>query len=492
MNDTDVIDANAESMGIPKSSLMENAGSCIAKRIRKIKKPCKIAIYSGTGGNGGDGFVAARHLLNFKYEVEVFLIGHPSRIKSKESLKNWEVIKSINKNSNALTVHVVNDSSQLKNTDAEVVVDALLGTGIEGTIREPVSTAITVINDSYSTVLAVDIPTGLDPVTGLVFDKAVKADYTVTFHKAKTGLKKASDEYIGVLNICDIGIPGRVEEYTGVGDLLRLKKRKLTSHKGQNGTVIVVGGSKEYSGAPAFAALSALRAGVDISVVACPESVTSPIRSYSPDLIVQGLSNDYIQFDDTSKILKLSQTSDAMVIGCGIGREDETGLVLDEMLEKIQIPLVIDADALKIIDNNSIKNSKNEIVLTPHRAEFKAFFDNEIPDNLDGQIETVMDACQEYGCTILLKGKVDIISDGKNIKLNSTGNPGMTVGGTGDLLAGIVGGLIAQGHDAFESAYLGAYINGAAGDLAAEDYGDSFLASDILRYIPAVLKSRIR
>lgn len=486
--DTEVVDANAERLGIPKISLMENAGNCIAKRVVKITKPCKVAIYSGTGGNGGDGFVAARYLLNHKFEVQILLLGHPSRIKSTESLKNWEVLNKLNKETNKLEIKVIGDSSQLENTDAELIVDAILGTGVEGKIREPVSRAIDTINESYGTVLAVDVPTGLDPLTGKVHDKAVKADYTVTFHKAKLGLKESVEEYVGVLEVCDIGIPREAETYTGPGDLLRLNRREAASHKGQNGSVLVVGGSKEYSGAPALAALAALRSGVDLSVVACPESVASPIRSYSPDLIVKGLSSEYIHFDDTSKILKLCEVADSIVLGCGIGREYETGLALDETIEKIQIPIVIDADALKIIDPKTIKTCKNKIVLTPHKAEFKAFFGQKVPDSLDKKIKLVLDAAKEYECTILLKGIVDIVSDGERVKLNSTGNPGMTVGGTGDLLAGLVGGLIAQGQDTFEAAYLGSYINGTAGDLAEEEYGYNFVASDILNYIPSFFK----
>ena len=196
--------------------------------------------------------------------------------------------------------------------------------------------------------------------------------------------------------------------------------------------------------------------------------MVSPVRSYSPDLIVNGLSNNYINFDDTSKILELSENANSMVLGCGIGRKEETGYALNEMIEKIQIPIVIDADALKILDLDLIKKYKNEIVLTPHKAEFKYFFGVDVPEKLDQKIDVLLDSSIECGCTVLLKGVVDVISNGEIVKLNSTGNPGMTVGGTGDVLAGLVGGLIAKGHNAFEAAYLGSFINGAAGDLAAE------------------------
>ncbi len=487
--DMNVIDSNANAMGISRLTLMENAGRCVATKISHITKPCKITIFAGTGGNGGDGFVAARHLLNMGFEVDINFLGHPIDIKSSESLKNWEILNNINIKTNSLGIHIIRDSSQLKSTDSNIVVDAILGTGIRGNLREPVSLAVDIINNSDGIVIAVDIPTGLDPQTGKVNHKSVEADYTVTFHKPKKGIKKGNIKYVGTIIVCDIGIPKEFELFTGPGDLLRLNKRKTSSHKGQNGNVLIVGGSNEYSGAPALAALSALRSGVDISTIACPNSVASPIRSYSPDLIVKSLSDNYINFDDTSKILELSKKADSMVIGCGIGREEETALALDEMIEKIQKHLVIDADALKILNSDLISENRNEIVLTPHKAEFKAFFGIDIPENLNQKIDVVLEYSKECKCTVVLKGNIDIISNGKTVKLNSTGNPGMTVGGTGDVLAGLIGGLMAQGHDAYESAYLGSYINGTAGDFAKKEYGYNFLASDVLKYIPKVFRT---
>lgn len=486
-----VADANSEALGIPKYLLMENAGRCVAEKIFQISKHSKVAIYAGSGGNGGDGFVAARHLIQRGYEVEIYFLGQESRIRSIETKMNWDNIKDMSLNNRLLHIFQIHDSSQLEITDANVLVDAILGTETKGAIREPYATAVEVINGSKGIVVAVDIPTGLDPMTGNVFDKAVAADFTVTFHKPKTGLTKADSKFIGTLNVCDIGIPLEAEIFTGPGDLLRLNRRSRNSHKGQNGRVLVIGGSEHYSGAPAFAALSALRAGIDISVIACPEIVAPSIRSYSPDLIVKGLSDDYIRFDDSADILEMSESADALVIGCGIGKKDETGLVLNEMVEKIQLPVVLDADALKLVDKKVLVDSGNNIVLTPHKAEFKAFFGVEIPENLDDKIKTVQGVASKFGCTVLLKGEIDIVSDGNKIRLNSTGNPGMSVGGTGDVLAGLIGGLIAMGHDVFEAAVLGSYINGSAGDLAMDDYGYNFLASDLLNYLPRLFRIQL-
>jgi len=481
-----VADANSEAMGIPRTSLMENAGSCLARRIINNRNPCKVAIFSGNGVNGGDGFVTARYLINHGFEVEVFLLSEPSLIKSSETRLNWNVLEKMSNGTSPLSLNIIRDSSYLHETDAEVVVDAILGTGVSGNLREPVSTAVDIINQSEGFKVAVDVPTGVDPGSGMVADNAVRADVTVTFHKVKVGLNIASVEYIGNLEICDIGIPREVELFTGPGDLLRLPNRDKKSHKGQNGKVLVIGGSKEYSGAPALAALASLGAGADISVVACPRELSQVIRSYSPDLIVHSLSDDFMNPKDTDEIVKFSENFDSVVLGCGIGREEETSLAVNDLVVEIEKPMVIDADALKMVGPGVLPRRIYETVITPHAGEFREFSGIGAPQDLQDKIKVVKEVSRESETTVLLKGAVDIIARNDKLKLNSTGNPGMTVGGTGDCLAGLTGALLAQGRDAFEAAFLGAYINGLAGDLACEEYGYNFKATDVLKFLPRV------
>lgn len=494
-----VTDANAEAMGIPKLSLMENAGRCIADVISKISDPCKTVIFAGNGGNGGDGFVAARYLLNRGFEVDVILLNHLSRIKSPEARANLEVLRRINRGLSPLRIQMIEDSSNLKKFDCGVVVDAIVGTGVRGKLREPVSTAVDVINTSCGLKVAVDVPTGLDPLTGEVHHKSVAPDITVTFHRAKKGLKNAGIEQVGNVRVCDIGIPPEAEIFTGPGDLLRIPKRVETSHKGQNGRVLIIGGSADYSGAPALAAFASMRSGADMAVVASPASVSGAVRSYSPDVIVKTLSNtvsnDFVTLEDVNEILKLSENADSIVVGCGIGMADETGDAFNELMRKVQNPVVIDADALKLIDIDTITESAQnglDVVVTPHGAEFKSLFGLNVPEGLEERMNMVSEVSKNSGAVTVLKGAVDIISNGDKVRLNATGNPGMTVGGTGDVLAGLIGGLMAQGHDAFESAYLGAYINGMAGDMAQERYGFSFTASQVANFIPGVLNQKTR
>lgn len=477
------IDSNAEELGIPKSSLMENAGKSVADHIIDTLDPCKVVIFAGTGGNGGDGFVAARHLRNNGYNVELYFLGNQNRIKSNETLQNWTVTQNMSSGLNSLKLEVIEDSSSLKKISAPVIVDALLGTGIKGKIKEPISSAIDIINKSEGIKIAVDVPSGMDPLTGEVHDKAVETDFTLTFHKIKIGLKRAKIRYVGNIILYDIGIPEEAETFLGKGDLLRVEKRDIASHKGNNGRVLVVGGSLDYSGAPTLAALAAFKSGVDLVNVACPKSVASTIRSYSPDLIVNTLSSDIIVEDDAHKIVELSKSTDSVIIGCGMGRDKESASALNEIVEEIKKPIVFDADALKLLDTKLLRKMENDVVVTPHSAEFKALFGLDMPAELKDKIDLVSKVSKENKCVTLLKGVLDVISNGEKTRLNKTGNPGMTVGGTGDCLAGVVGGLMAKGHDGFEAACLGAYINGKAGDMATEKYEYHFTATDMIKYI---------
>ena len=261
VEDMRIADENSEYLGVPGSLLMENAGRGIVENTLKRRKVkgSSIVIISGTGNNGGDGFVAARHLASVGAKVHLILLGDPNNIRTPESRQNWNATEKM-----MLTIEKthIRDSSDFKKIEdlirnADVLVDAMLGTGIVGKIREPFSTAIDLFNTSNAFKIAVDVPTGLDPDSGQIQDKVVKADVTVTFHKAKPGL--LNKDCTGELEIWPIGIPTEAEIIAGPGDLKSvIKKRDPYSHKGDYGKVLVIGGSKYYSGAPALAALSIL------------------------------------------------------------------------------------------------------------------------------------------------------------------------------------------------------------------------------------------
>lgn len=266
------------------------------------------------------------------------------------------------------------------------------------------------------------------------------------------------------------------------------KERPKWSHKGDFGRLLVIGGSKRYTGAPALAALSAmasLRAGVDLVLVAAPERAANIIASFSPNLITEPLEGGFVSMRNMKKINYLAGKFDAISIGSGLGEEKETGKFVTKFIEKIRKPCVIDADAIKALKK---KRLGDNFVLTPHAYEFYNISGEKPKQDITGRAKVVEKFAKKINSTILLKGAIDIISDGKRTALNRTGNPYMTTGGTGDVLTGICGSLLAQGISPFKSACASAYITGRAGDLAVKKKKQGLLATDIIEKIPEVIR----
>ncbi len=475
------VDQNTQYNNIPTLVLMENAGSSIAKYIvENYPSKKKVSIYSGTGGNGGDGFVIARHLLNYGYYVHLILLSKPENIKNKDAITNWKSIDIINKTDKNLKISKITDSTQLKPDNSDIIVDAILGTGVKGKLRQPVSGAIDNINYSPAIVLSVDIPSGLDPEKGIIEDKTVVPHTTLTLHKAKTGLIKAQKTYVGNIEVLDIGIPKVSELYTGSGDLLKLKKPSKNSHKGENGAVLIIGSNPDYIGAVIFAAEGCLKQHVDLVYIVAPESSSNIIKQYSPEFIVKSIPGDILTMDGYDVIESLIDKVDSILIGSGAGLDSKTGELFNTIVKNTKKPVIIDADALKLVDKENITNGN--IILTPHAYEFKQFFDISLPGDFDEKINLLLDLSKKYNITILLKGVIDIITSPNDYKLNQTGNVGMTIGGTGDLLAGITA-AIASKNNLFEAAYIASFIIGSAADQALKEYGDNYRINDIIKLL---------
>lgn len=264
-------------------------------------------------------------------------------------------------------------------------------------------------------------------------------------------------------------------------------KRRPWSHKGDFGKLLVVGGSRKYSGSPALAGLAALRTGCDLVTVAAPERAANIIASFSPDLITEPVTGNCFNNWHTRSVLEFAKEADAVVIGGGLGRRSETKTFVQNFLLRLDKPCVIDADAIHAVAINK-RVLKNNCVLTPHSREFQILTDHEPGQILKERLEQVRLFSGHLGCTILLKGHIDIISNGSKLAVNKTGNPYMTKGGTGDTLSGICGAFLAMGLEPFTSACSAAYLNGMAGDMAAKELGPGILDSDILDYIPKALK----
>ncbi|WP_340820108.1 NAD(P)H-hydrate dehydratase [Methanolobus sp. WCC4] len=477
------IDANCSYLGMDPLQLMENAGAAIAREIISKTGSAKVLFVAGRGNNGGDAFVAARHLsLYGTYDVRVILLGHSSRIRTEESKRNFSLLKY----SGIKEIKEISDSSELIGytgwKDMDIIVDGVLGSGIKGAPREPESTAIDKINSSRSYIISIDSPSGYDIDNGEVV-KSVAADMTITFHRMKTGLGlPGCERYTGAVKVVPIGVCRDAEEYVGAGDLMALERRKSDAHKGNSGRVLVIGGGAYY-GAPALAAMAALRSGADIVTVAVPENVADTVASFSPDIIVVPLEGNMLIPENISRLKGLIDSHDVTVIGPGLGRDQKT-LETVELILPLCKRAVVDADALYGLEL-PVK-SEGELILTPHSGEFSRLLDEKLPSSIDERKDIVRNFAGEKGVTTVLKGNVDIISDGQATRLNRTGNAGMTVGGTGDVLAGITGALFAV-NDAMEAASCAVFINGAAGDLAFEEKGSGLLATDIIDRITDVI-----
>ncbi len=477
------LDENCKFYGLIPIQLMENAGANVANEIKKrfTSKGTSVTVVAGKGNNGGDAFAAARHLHGF--DVKIVLLGRSKDLRTEETSRNMRILKE-----NGFDIVEITDSSELKTLSrSEVIIDAIFGTGIHGKIREPDATAIDLINDASAFVVAVDVPSGLDPDTG-ESEKAVRADLTVTFHSAKRGLLNAK-EYVGELVVADIGIPDGMERLAGPADVRIVAKRKASSHKGDNGRVLIVGGGP-FFGAPTLAALAALHAGADWVTIAAPKSVSSIIASISPNLIVQPLSSEILVEKDVPVVSNLIKKHDVVVIGMGLGAEEATKKAVGMIIEAAK-NVVVDADGFYGLH---LPLKDKHVIVTPHAGEFSKMGGKEghveVPPeaNTEERIEFVKEFSKLNKVVTLMKGPSDIISDGVRVKLTRKGNAGMTVGGTGDVLAGIAGAFFAIVSDPLKAATAAAFVNGAAGDLAFEEKGYGLLATDVVENITKVMK----
>ena len=385
------IDANCEYLGIKRLQLMENAGAAVARAVKQRISSGKVVIVAGRGNNGGDAFVAARHLGG--YDVTVILIGKKEELKTQEAAHNWNALEKTSIPLIEVTDSAAFDRALIKHAD--VIIDGIFGTGIKGKIHEPESTAIDLINESGAFVISVDVPSGFDPDGG-EFEKSVHAGLTLAFHKLKEGmLPKDAREYTGEVHVIDIGIPMEAEFFVGPGDIKPFLKRPAISHKGEAGRVLVIGGGA-YSGAPALAALGALRGGADIATVAAPRSVSDIIASFSPNLIVRALSGDRLVEDDIPVISELIGKHEVVVMGMGLGTADETLAAVKKIVPLCR-KAVIDADALS---PQLLPFLNKNIIITPHAGEMKRLSGADVPKEKKEKNEFIRDFAKKNKVTV--------------------------------------------------------------------------------------------
>lgn len=508
--DVAIADNNAQWLGIPLIHLMECAGYCIADEIMrrfKLKENSTVAIFCGTGNNGGDGFVVARQLAAFKIKSIVILVGSHEKIRTVASQFNWDIIR--NKINYMVQSIVISDSTDFgkimllnkKRKDIGLIVDGLLGTGIFGKIREPISSAIDIINNlrelNNIKVVSIDLPSGMNPDTGEISHKAVKADLVVALHRLKKGLHIDND-YINDLVVRSIGIPFEANLYVGKGDLIpTLKVRKVDNHKGNFGRMLVIGGSKNYSGAPGYTSLTGIKFGIDLVITYVPEVVGDVVRNYSPNMIVRTSPGKWLNSKSFEEIAELIEWSNAVVIGPGLGVQKETEELLLQLLEKLNTekkPYVLDADALKLVKDHIESIRGQNVILTPHEGELKIMFGTKLPsyDQIEERSRFVSDLAKKHDITLLVKGPYDYISDGNELKINRTGCPEMSIGGTGDVLAGLCAAFLATENNPFQSACSGAFLNGFIGEYCKRNIGTRFTAVDMINNINNALRELLK
>lgn len=491
-------------MGIPGIVLMENAALKVVEQIKAILGEVSyksILVFCGKGNNGGDGFAIARHLYNMGANVLVVLIADRNEIKG-DALTNLKIIEKLD-----IKVVQVQDESLLEEIAAslylcDMVVDAIFGTGVKGTIDGVEADIIQLINYSGRYVLSVDIPSGINGDDGQVCGICVNADKTVTFALPKVGLLSyPAADYVGELIVADISIPNSIIEAQNININIIEKEyvkdvipmRKNDSNKGDYGKVFVIAGSTGMSGAAVLASLGALRSGAGLVTAGVPESLNDVMEIKLTEVMSFPLEDEgrgILAHSCIMQIFEKMDKMDVLVYGPGLSTDKNVEEILLDILKKSEIPIIIDADGINVLAKNInvLKECKCPVVVTPHPGEMSRLTGLDIGYIQTHRIEVASDFARQWNVIVVLKGASTIIAwpDGE-VYINGTGNAGMATGGTGDVLSGVIASLIGQGLEADEAAVAGVYLHGTAGDLAAKDKGQhGLIATDIIEALPAV------
>ena len=477
---------------IPSILLMENAALACVNFIKTLNVH-RIGIFCGKGNNGGDGFAIARQLIRLGYDVHVFLVLDTAF--SGDALINYNILKNTNAKITAIT-----DTELLEYyiSASDLTVDAIFGTGIHGEIGGMAREVITAINNYSKAILSVDIPSGVNADTGEVLSVAVKADYTVTFAAYKLGMfLYPGADYTGEIYISDISIPDYIIEKSPSDIYLTdsayakklLPERKNNSHKGDYGKVFILGGSIGMTGAVALSSQSSLVSGAGLVTLGIPKSLNSVMEVKLTEVMTYPLPeiSGMLSDDAYTLVSEKINSSDILLFGPGIGRNESTQKLLFKILKNSQIPIIIDADGLYLLSEHLdiLSSCNSNLILTPHEMEFARLLNKNIDEVRANRLELSKEFATQYGVTLVLKGHHTIATapDGRQY-INPTGNPGMATGGSGDVLAGMIAAFAASLPDETNAAVLSVYIHGLAGDIALENSNEiSLTAQDIANNI---------
>jgi NAD(P)H-hydrate epimerase len=488
----------SERFGVPSLTLMENAGAAVAKYVLSHHESAgRIAVFCGKGNNGGDGFVAARRLHERGKKVQVILLANPADLRGDAAVMFGKLLAA------AVAVH---SSEQLKNErvlsslHADLYLDAVLGTGFKPPVSGLYADAIAILSASQVPVIAVDIPSGADadamhPQTGTI----PRADAIVTFTAPRPAHVFGSLT-TGPTEVADIGSPEeaivsalQLNVITAQDIALLIAPRPAESNKGSYGHVLVAGGSLGKAGAAAMAGMAALRSGAGLSTVAAPKSILATVAGFYPELMTEPLPETRkgtIAATARKRIEELAKGKTAVAIGPGISRDPQTAALVRTLFARIEVPMVVDADGLNAFDgrNKELNGKDRTIVITPHPGEMARLAGCTVADVQENRLRVAREFARKHQVIVVLKGHRTLVAhpDGE-VWVNTTGNPGMATGGTGDILTGLVAGMIAQNpKQAFLAVHAAVRLHGLAGDVMRESVGEhSLVATDLLQGLPS-------
>ena len=494
--------------GIPGLMLMENAGRGVAEVAQRYFGPLKgkdLLIFCGKGNNGGDGFVAARHLLNADANITVVLMTSPRQLTG-DAQTNFKSLDQLRRSqSDSLVFKPYAHSLLNKLPKPFLIIDALFGTGFSGKVVQPYAGAIEWINGQGIPVLSVDIPSGVDGTTGVVQNIAVQAARTATFGLMKTGLLcNQGQDRTGELSVLDIGIPGAVSGSKSLKTFVldaedvrtALPQRTSTAHKYSVGKVFVLAGSRGFTGAAYLCSMAVLRSGAGAVMLGTPEAVYPILGRRLTEAIVKPLpsTNEGTMAQSAlEEIQDKLKWADVVVIGPGLSTNAETQQLIHKILTTHKGRFVVDADALRAVGNiglPKLSRSKSRFVITPHSGEYARIIGAPAKEIEINKIDMTRKGAVRGRLTLVLKGGPTAIgTDSGIVYVNSTGNPGMATVGSGDVLTGIIASLWAQGADEEEAAYSGVYLHGLSGDIAKELHGErSVIAQDLVDQLPQAFR----
>lgn len=511
--------------GIAGTELMERAGHACVDKIKEIyfnsnliTHNSKLYVLCGGGNNGGDGFVIARILHGEGRNVNAYLSVPASKLKGDTQINYIRAkkagvpifpIKRFLSLSFQANLPVGRQVSPGLTTQNSLIIDALFGTGLSKEVRKPLSNVIKKVNSLSSPVLSVDIPSGISSDTGQVMGSAIKAGHTVTFGLPKRGhLLYPGAEYTGRLSIADIGFPQKLLTSSKIkvnliqkADAFSLMpQRPKDSHKGTYGHVLIIAGSRGKTGAALMAAKACLRTGAGLVTIGIPDSLVDTFQARVTEEMILPLpdkGNGTLSSVAAKVILYfLKKRGNVLAIGPGISNDKEISEVVCDLIKGSNVPIVIDADGLNAIAGNTsiLKKSGAPVILTPHSGEMARLLNGKTENLYDDRINTAITFAKKTKTYLVLKGApaINAAPSGDSF-INSTGNPGMSTAGVGDVLTGMISAFLAQGLSPRDASILGVYMHGKAGDIAAAKKGEhSLIASDIIKAIPSAFKSILK